>query len=74
MQLVVVACGSPAQICPELAELVFCKGPLNGTEVTCPWHGSKFDVRSGAVTVGPARTPVTTYETRVEGPDVQVRV
>lgn len=34
-------------------------GPLNegsfdGTVVTCPWHGSRFDVRNGKVRQGPA--------------------
>jgi nitrite reductase/ring-hydroxylating ferredoxin subunit/uncharacterized membrane protein len=34
-------------------------GPLNegsfdGTVVTCPWHGSRFDVRTGKVCGGPA--------------------
>ena len=34
-------------------------GPLNegsfdGTVVTCPWHGSRFDVRNGKVCGGPA--------------------
>jgi len=26
-----------------------CEGELNGTEVTCPWHGATFDVTSGQV-------------------------
>ena len=29
--------------------------------VQCPWHGSQFDVRSGAVKAGPAKDGVTTY-------------
>lgn len=29
-------------------------GELNGTVVTCPWHGSRFDVRDGRVRRGPA--------------------
>lgn len=32
--------------------------------VQCPWHGSQFDVRTGAVKAGPADTGITTY--RVE--------
>jgi nitrite reductase/ring-hydroxylating ferredoxin subunit/uncharacterized membrane protein len=30
------------------------EGTLDGTVVTCPWHGSRFDVRSGRVCGGPA--------------------
>lgn len=30
------------------------EGKLNGDVVTCPWHGSKFCVRDGAVRGGPA--------------------
>ena len=41
-------------------------GPLSdgalicGT-VQCPWHGSQFDVRSGAVKCGPAKKPIAVY-------------
>jgi nitrite reductase/ring-hydroxylating ferredoxin subunit/uncharacterized membrane protein len=30
------------------------EGSLDGTVVTCPWHGSRFDVRDGRVCGGPA--------------------
>ncbi len=29
------------------------EGELNGYEVTCPWHGWKYDVRTGSFTVIP---------------------
>jgi nitrite reductase/ring-hydroxylating ferredoxin subunit/uncharacterized membrane protein len=29
--------------------------------VQCPWHGSQFDVETGAVTCGPATEPIATY-------------
>jgi nitrite reductase/ring-hydroxylating ferredoxin subunit len=41
-------------------------GPLSdgalicGT-VQCPWHGSQFDVHTGAVKCGPAEEPIGTY-------------
>jgi nitrite reductase/ring-hydroxylating ferredoxin subunit/uncharacterized membrane protein len=41
-------------------------------EVVCPWHGSTFDVRTGAVTAGPADAPIPTY--RVEESADQVRL
>jgi len=46
------------------------EGTLEGTIVTCPWHGSKFDVTSGQVVKGPASQAVSTYPVRVEGTDV----
>ena len=48
------------------------EGDLEETTVICPCHGSEFDVRSGAVLRGPAREPVETYETRVEGSSLEI--
>ena len=48
------------------------EGDLEETTVICPCHGSEFDVRSGAVLRGPAREPVETYETRVEGGSLEI--
>jgi nitrite reductase/ring-hydroxylating ferredoxin subunit len=48
------------------------EGDLEETTVICPCHGSEFDVRSGAVLQGPAKEPVETYETRVEGGNLEV--
>jgi nitrite reductase/ring-hydroxylating ferredoxin subunit len=33
--------------------------------VQCPWHGSQFDVASGAVKAGPAKEGIKTYQTKV---------
>ena len=49
-------------------------GVLNGTVVTCPWHGSKFDVTSGAVVGPPATKPEPAYEVRLAGEEVEVSV
>ncbi|MGQ0802874.1 MAG: Rieske (2Fe-2S) protein [Actinomycetota bacterium] len=43
------------------------KGELEGSTVTCPCHGSQFDVTTGAVIQGPAQDPVDTYPVRMEG-------
>jgi nitrite reductase/ring-hydroxylating ferredoxin subunit len=44
-------------------------GPVNarGTPVTvtCPAHGSMFDLETGRVIRGPATTPIEAFETRV---------
>ncbi len=48
------------------------EGELEGTIVTCPWHGAMFDVTSGEVLGPPADNSVAKYEVRVEGDEVQV--
>ena len=48
-------------------------GKLEGYEVECPWHGSKFDVRTGEVTNPPASEPEPTYEVKVDGNNIFVR-
>jgi glycine betaine catabolism B len=41
------------------------QGKLEGFEVQCPWHGSKFDTRTGKVTRSPAITEEPTYEVKI---------
>jgi nitrite reductase/ring-hydroxylating ferredoxin subunit len=48
------------------------KGDLEGTTVTCPCHGSKFDARNGAVLHGPAQEPVEIYKSRVESGSLEI--
>jgi nitrite reductase/ring-hydroxylating ferredoxin subunit/uncharacterized membrane protein len=53
-------------------------GPLSGGEVgpgcvTCPWHGSQFDLDTGVPKRGPASIPQPVYETRVVGDKLEVR-
>ena len=43
------------------------KGKLEGSTVTCPWHGSQFNVCTGAVVTGPAKDPLKTYRVVVDG-------
>jgi nitrite reductase/ring-hydroxylating ferredoxin subunit len=43
------------------------EGKLEGSTVTCPWHGTQFNVCTGAVLRGPATEPVKTYRVIVEG-------
>jgi glycine betaine catabolism B len=47
-------------------------GSLEGYEVECPWHGSKFDVRTGEVTSPPASEPEPAYEVKVDGNSILV--
>src|SRR6516164_7063663 len=50
------------------------EGDCVGTEVTCPWHGARFDVTSGAHLCPPAPGDVTAYKVQVVGDEVQVDV
>ena len=49
------------------------RGTLEGHEVQCPWHGSHFDVTTGAVKRGPAAKPEPSFEVKVEGQDIKLR-
>jgi nitrite reductase/ring-hydroxylating ferredoxin subunit len=49
-------------------------GDLEGARVTCPCHGSQFDVSTGALLHPPAVRPVRTYRVRVVGDELQVEV
>jgi nitrite reductase (NADH) small subunit len=49
------------------AEGPLCEGTLDGAIIQCPWHGSKFDVRTGAVVARPAKDPLKTYRVVTEG-------
>ncbi len=42
------------------------QGAVADHTVTCPWHGSKFDLTSGAVVRGPAGRPVRPYKATLE--------
>jgi nitrite reductase/ring-hydroxylating ferredoxin subunit len=50
------------------------EGDLEGTEVTCPWHGARFDVTSGAHLCPPANSGVASYKVQVVGDEIQVDV
>ena len=49
-------------------------GLVQKDEVECPWHGSRFDVKTGEVRMFPAKEDVATYQVRVKGDDVEVEV
>jgi len=49
------------------------KGKLSGYVVQCPWHGSKFDVRTGSVVGPPASAPEPTFEVKVENDAVMIK-
>ena len=50
------------------------EGEVSGEEVTCPWHGAVYNIKTGAVLGPPAPRGVASYAVRVQGSDVEVEV
>ena len=50
------------------------EGSLDGTTVTCPWHGAEFDVTCGKVLCLPAVEDVKSYPVFVNGGSVEVEL
>jgi nitrite reductase/ring-hydroxylating ferredoxin subunit len=50
------------------------EGTMAGDEVICPWHGSRFNIKTGAVLTPPARQDVKSFLVRVAGNDVEVDI
>ena len=50
------------------------EGHLEGECVTCPWHNTRFEIKSGKAIEGVTDDPVPTCDVRIEGDDVQVRL
>ena len=49
-------------------------GDLEGTTVTCPCHGSQFDVTTGEVLNPPATEPVDSYGVDVSNGELRISV
>ena len=50
------------------------EGAVNGTTVTCPWHGAEFDLKTGAVMRPPAGQGVPSYRVVIEGSDIKIEI
>jgi 3-phenylpropionate/trans-cinnamate dioxygenase ferredoxin component len=50
------------------------EGVVDNDILWCPVHSSGFDCRTGAVVHPPAATPLRTYDVRIEGGEVYVRL
>ncbi len=48
------------------------EGAVEGTTVTCPWHGATYDVTTGNVLGPPASEGVAHYNVQVDGNDIKV--
>ena len=62
-----------ADVCPH-AGTRLSEGTLEGTVITCPLHGSQFDVRTGERLRGPADVAIKTHRVEVEGGQVFLRL
>ena len=51
-----------------------CEGEVEGTEVTCPWHGGKFDLTNGSVLGPPAPDGVASYKVVVEENEIKIEI
>jgi 3-phenylpropionate/trans-cinnamate dioxygenase ferredoxin subunit len=49
-------------------------GVLDGDQIICPRHGSRFCIRTGKVLSPPAYEDVETFPTRIENETVQVNI
>ncbi|HEX5772283.1 MAG TPA: non-heme iron oxygenase ferredoxin subunit [Nocardioidaceae bacterium] len=56
------------------AAIPLSEGDVEGAQIECWLHGSRFDLRTGKPTNLPATEPVAIYPVRVEGDDVLVDV
>jgi len=50
------------------------EGVLEGSQVTCPWHGAIYDVTTGDALGPPAPKGVARYNVRVEANNIEVEV
>jgi metal-sulfur cluster biosynthetic enzyme/nitrite reductase/ring-hydroxylating ferredoxin subunit len=49
-------------------------GELRNHTISCPRHGAKFDIRTGAALTMPAVRPTRAHDVKVEGTSVRVRL
>jgi nitrite reductase/ring-hydroxylating ferredoxin subunit len=54
--------------------LPLAEGEISGHVLTCPWHGAKFDIRTGEVLGPPAYEALARYAVRVAGTDLEIEV
>ena len=56
------------------ASIPLSEGEVEGCEIECWLHGSRFDLRTGKPSGPPATEPVAVYAVQVDGDDVLVDV
>jgi nitrite reductase/ring-hydroxylating ferredoxin subunit len=56
------------------AEGPLSEGSVEGTVVTCPWHGATFDLTNGKVLSAPAFDDVRCYPVKIQGEEIQIEL
>ena len=49
-------------------------GEVEGDEIVCACHGSRFDKRDGSLRQGPATAPQPAFQTRVRDERIEIRL
>src|SRR5438094_10279240 len=50
------------------------QGKVEGSTVTCPWHGATFDIRTGNVLSPPAPAGVSSFKVLVEDGQIKLEI
>ena len=50
------------------------EGELKGEVLICPWHGSQFNITTGAVLKGPAMRPLKIYKSIVNNDVIFIEI
>ncbi|MBI3333236.1 MAG: non-heme iron oxygenase ferredoxin subunit [Candidatus Omnitrophica bacterium] len=50
------------------------EGMIEADQVECPWHGARFNVKTGAALTPPAAGDLASYKVQVSGSDIEVEV
>ena len=69
-----VAGSMPLMIHALMPALRSVPGIVEGEEVECSWHGSRFNITSRDVTEPPASEGVTRYNVRLTGDDIEILI
>lgn len=56
------------------ADASLCEGDIEGCTIVCPLHFGSFDIKTGHAIDPPACDDLRTYETKIVGEEIQVRI
>jgi 3-phenylpropionate/trans-cinnamate dioxygenase ferredoxin subunit len=62
-------------LCPHSNLIIYGAQPEvvdDNLVLTCPWHGSQYNLNTGDVLRPPASSALPTYEVQIEGNDIKV--
>ena len=60
--------------CCSHEEYPLSAGEITGDQITCALHGARFDLETGEPKALPAVVPVDTFEVRIDGDEVQLKL